>query len=217
MPKKSATKPHKPVTQTLRPDRGGFTFDSEGSEGGRYHSRTLHVPGLSSGLTIGRGYDMGAKSAGQITSDLVAAGVDLASAKTVSGAATLRGENAKKFIKDNKVEALEITELTQKKLFEVTYAAEEQSARGVCDRASTKYGACDWDKLHPAIQELIVDLKYRGDNTPRSREVIQPLIVANDLEGLAKAIADQNNWKTVPADRFNRRKAFMEAAARTKQ
>jgi hypothetical protein len=47
--------------------------------------------------------------------------------------------------------------------------------------------------------------------------VIQPLIVANDLEGLAKAVADQNNWKTVPADRFNRRKAFMEAAARTKQ
>jgi hypothetical protein len=158
---------------------------------------------------------MGAKSPGQITSDLVAAGVDLAWAKTVSGAATLRGENAKKFVKDNKLEAFEITELAQKRLFEVTYGAEEQSARGVCDRASTKYGPCDWDKLHPAIQELIVDLKYRGDYTPHSREVIQPLIVANDLKGLAKAVADQSNWKTVPTDRFNRRKAFMEAAART--
>jgi hypothetical protein len=95
MPNKAATKPSKPVTQTqIRPDRGRLTFDSEGNEGGRYHSRTLHVPGLSSGLTIGRGYDMGAKSPGQITSDLVAAGVDLASAKTVSGAATLRGEKS---------------------------------------------------------------------------------------------------------------------------
>jgi hypothetical protein len=83
---------------------------------------------------------MRAKSAGQITADLVAAAVDLSSAKTVSGAATLRGENAKKFIKDNKLEAFGVTELAQKKLFEVTYAAEEQSARGVCDRASTKYG-----------------------------------------------------------------------------
>src|SRR5689334_19835604 len=99
----------KPVTTTLlRPDRGGLTFDSEGTEGGRYHSRTLHVPGPSSGLTIGRGYDMGSKSSGQITSDLVAAGVDLASAKTLSGAATLRGENAKKFIREKGVESFEI-------------------------------------------------------------------------------------------------------------
>jgi len=160
---------------------------------------------------------MGAKNPGQITSDLVTAGVDLALAKTVSGAATLRGENAKKFIEDNNLESFEITALAQKRLFEITYATEEQSARGVCERASTKYGACDWDKLDPAIQELIVDLKYRGDYTPHSREVIQPLIVANDLAGLAKAMADQNNWKTVPTDRFNRRKAFIEAAARAKQ
>lgn len=204
----------KPVTTTLvRPGRGGLTFDSEGTEGGRYHSRTLHVPGPSSGLTIGRGYDMGSKSAGQITSDLVAAGVDLTSAKVLSGAATLRGENAKKFIKEKGVESFEITELSQKKLFEITYAAEESSARGVCERASSKYGVCDWEKLHHAIRELIVDLKYRGDYTPRSREVIQPLIVANDLQGLTKAMADQNNWKSVPADRFARRKSFMEAAA----
>jgi hypothetical protein len=47
--------------------------------------------------------------------------------------------------------------------------------------------------------------------------VIQPLIVANDLEGLAKAVADQRNWKTAPTDRFNRRKAFMETTARANQ
>jgi hypothetical protein len=157
---------------------------------------------------------MGAKGAGQITSDLATAGVDLASAKALSSAATLRGENAKKFIKDNRLESFEITELAQKKLFDITYVAEEQVARGVCERASSKYGKCDWDKLHPAIQELIVDLKYRGDYTPTSREVIQPLIVANDLEGLAKAMADRSNWKSVPDDRFSRRRAFMESAVK---
>jgi len=206
MPEKPAT------TELLRPERGRLTLASEGNEGGNFNSRTLHVPGPSSGLTIGRDYDMGSKSQDQIRSDLVAAGVDIAMAKKLSSASTLRGESARKFIKDNQVESFEISEQTQKKLFETNYAAEERSARGVCERASAKYGKCDWDNLHPAIQELIVDLKYRGDYTPRSRDIIQELIVANDLEGLAKAMADENNWKGVPAARFARRKVFMEAA-----
>lgn len=207
--------PDMPVTTTLlRPDRGGLTFDSEGTEGGKLHSRTLHVHGSNSGLTIGRGYDMATKSASQITADLAAAGVDPAAAKTLSLAASLRGDNAKKFIKDNGIESFEISELTQKKLFEATYAAEEQSVRSVCQRAAKKFGEFEWEKLHPAIQELVVDLKYRGDYTPQSREVIQLLIVENDLEGLAEVMADQKNWAGVPVDRFTRRKAFMEAAVK---
>lgn len=199
-PKTATSQRHKPRAVTaLRPDRGGLTFDAEGTEGGKYHSRVLHVPGPSSGLTIGRGYDMGSKSAGEITTDLVAAGVELAMAKKLSGAATLRGENAKKFIKDNSLESFEISEL--------------RVARGVCERAS-KQGACNWDELHPAIRELIVDLKYRGDYTVRTRKTIQPLIEANDLEGLAKAMADQKTWKGVPGDRFARRKAFIDAAVK---
>jgi hypothetical protein len=143
--------------------------------------------------------------------ELVAAGVDPAMAQKLAAASTLRGESARKFIEDNQ-HSFEISELAQKKLFEATYAAEERSARGVCERANAKYGDCDWDELHPAIKELIVDLKYRGDYTPRSRELIQEFIVANDLESLTEAMADQNNWKGVPLDRFARRKAFMETA-----
>jgi hypothetical protein len=123
--------PDKQISATqFRPARGSVTFDSEGTEGGKYHSRKLHVPGPSSGLTIGRGYDMGAKTAAQITTDLVAAGVELAMAQKLSGAATLRGENAKKFIKEKGVESFEISELSQKTLFEITYAAESGVARG---------------------------------------------------------------------------------------
>lgn len=199
-------------TPSLRSYRGRLTFDVEVSEGGKDHSRTPHVPSPSAGVTIGRGYDMGSKNSGQITADLVAAGVDLTMAQKLSGGAMLRGENAKKFIKDKELDTFEISERIRDKLFEATYAAEERSARGVCERANAKYGACDWDELHPAIQELIIDLKYHGDYTPKSRELIQEMIVANDLESLTEAMADQSNWKGVPAHRFARRKAFMESA-----
>lgn len=49
-----------------KPKEGTITFDSEGTEGGLFHSRKLHVPTFSSGLTIGRGYDMRFKTAMKI-------------------------------------------------------------------------------------------------------------------------------------------------------
>jgi hypothetical protein len=44
----------------LKPTRGLITFEAEGVENqsSPYHSRYFHVPTPSSGLTIGRGYDM---------------------------------------------------------------------------------------------------------------------------------------------------------------
>src|SRR3954468_22937564 len=55
--------------------RGQITFDVEGNEGGRWHSRTPHVPSDDSGLTIGRGYDMRYRSAEQITKQMTEAGI----------------------------------------------------------------------------------------------------------------------------------------------
>lgn len=54
----------------LKPAEGVVTFDSEGTEGGLYHSRILHVPTETSGLTLGRGYDMKLKIGTQISADL---------------------------------------------------------------------------------------------------------------------------------------------------
>lgn len=159
---------------------------------------------------------MGAKSAGQIATDLVRAGVELTTARTIANAASLRGAEAKKFIEDNQLASFEITAEAQKKLFETSYEQEAASAKAVCERARSRYGTCDW-ALYPAIQELVVDLKYRGDYTPRSREIIQQHIVANDLEGLTRALADRTNWSNVPADRFNRRAAMAKAALEDKQ
>ena len=45
--------PMTPVMTALDvPEIGIVTWDSEGSEGGRFHSRRLHVPSDTSGLTI---------------------------------------------------------------------------------------------------------------------------------------------------------------------
>ena len=206
-----------PTSTLIRPARGRVTFDSEGMEGGRYHSRVLHVPGNTSGLTIGRGYDMGSKIPGQIATDLMRAGVEVSKARTIAGAANLRGPAAKKFIQDNHLESFEITAEAQKKLFESSYETEAASAKAVCERASTRYGTCNWDELHPVIQELVVDLKFRGDYTPRTRELIQHHIVANDLEGLARALGNRANWQSVPPDRFARRAAAAQAALEEKQ
>ena len=87
-------------------------------------------------------------------------------------------------------------------------------AKRVCEKAK-KHGVCKWDELHASIRDLIVDLKYRGDYTESSREHIQALIVANDVAGLAKAMADKSIWKNVPPDRFERRKTFMAEAVKT--
>lgn len=159
-----------PVT----PDKGMVTWDSEGMEGGTYHSRKLHVPSKESGLTIGRGYDMKTKNAGTIVNDLTKAGVSKEDAETISGAAGKKGPDAEKFITDNKLENFEITQAGQKILFEGSYATEESEAKRLAtkDDVTAKYGSTDWDKLDPAIKEMLVDLKFRGDYDGAAREKI---------------------------------------------
>jgi len=198
----------------VKPARGLLTWDSEGQEGGPFHSRKLHVPTLSSGLTIGRGYDMREKSAAQIEADLKSAGVSAAEAKTIAGAAGLRGVRARQFIKDKGLQNFEISRPGQVKLFEITYAAEEAVVKRICNKADCKkaFGAVDWEKTHPAIRDLFVDLKFRGDYTPTSRKVVQKLLATNDLAQLTKVMANKAHWAGVPPDRFQRRKAFMAAA-----
>ena len=80
-------------------DRGQLTFDSEGEEGGRLHSRKLRVPTDKSGLTIGRGYDMKDKTKEQIEKNLRVAGICKENAKLLSRATGLQGKAARKFMK----------------------------------------------------------------------------------------------------------------------
>lgn len=197
-----------------RPRRGGLTFDAEGQEGGRYHSRRPHVPGPTSGLTIGRGYDMKHRSRKKIRDDLAAAGVELALAERLSGAAGLAGDAAKAFMAAQALEGCEITPEAQARLFEATYEQLERDTRRLATKADVTetYGATDWDRLHPAIREVLVDLRYRGDYTSACRRFLQRHVASNDLVGFAREMCDRARWPKVPEDRFGRRKAFCEAA-----
>lgn len=198
----------------VSPDIGTVTWSSEGMEGGKYHSRKLHVPTSSSGLTLGRGYDLGMKNSGTVVNDLTKAGVAKDKALLIAKAVGLKGDKAKEFITKNKLEKFEISECGQKQLFDITYQAEAKEAKRLCEKADvTKaYGKCDWVKLELAIQEMLVDLKFRGDYNATARKRIQKLVSKNDFEGFVKVMTDKSHWKNVPKDRFDRRKKFLENA-----
>jgi hypothetical protein len=197
--------------------RGQLTFDAEGNEGGRWHSRKPHVPSDNSGLTVGRGYDMKHRTAEQITKQLKEAGLSADAAKRYAGAVGLSGEKAREYMRS--ADLPEITPAQQKALFAITYAEIEASARKLSTSPEVvkAYGLVDWDRLHPAVRELVIDLRYRGDYTPKTREFVQPLVVKNDLKGLAAVMADRDRWAKVPEDRFRRRAAFATKAAEEKK
>lgn len=196
----------------VKPAVGIVTFEAEGMEGGYFHSRILHVPGSWSGVTIGRGYDMGMKSTAKIQKELQSAGLSAKIAAVLGKASGHKGASARQFIIDNDLLDLQITPIQQNALFAITYGDEEATAKRICTSKAVEasFGACDWDKLDSKIREIVVDLKYRGDYTRKTRNFIQPPIVANDLAAFKVEMLNRNNWKSVPKDRFDRRNAFLK-------
>jgi len=191
---------------------GRLTFEAEGREGGPFHSRRFHVPSSGSGLTIGRGYDMKLRSKSDVRDDLVVAELDREKAVLISQAAGLNGDEAEEFIEENNLEDFEISLEAQLKLFEIEYARKVDDTRRLATKADVTraYGETNWDALHQAIKDVLVDLRFRGDYTPSCRRFLQVHVANNDIEGFSKEIADRGRWPNVPADRFNRRKAFCD-------
>ena len=194
--------------------RGQLTFDAEGQEGGKYHSRTPHVPSNASGVTIGRGYDLKHRKKTEVIADMVAAGIAQADANAYSGGVGLTGAAARKFIKDSGAKLKEITAAQQKSLFETTYEEIETDVKRICGKADVvkAYGKTDWANLNAAIKDVLIDLRYRGDYTPSSRKLIQEATAQNDYETFREKIVDRSNWSNVPKDRFDRRVKFINAS-----
>lgn len=195
----------------LKPTEGEVTFDSEGTEGGLYHSRILHVPTEGSGLTLGRGYDMKHKVSTKISADLIKAGVDANKSLLIGNAGGKQGTLARQFIIDNDLLDFQITPLAQQSLFAITFAEEAAEAKRVCTlkRVEDIYGECKWEDLDYRIKEIVVDLKFRGDYTDETRKLIQTHIAKNDFEKFKDVMSDKSKWPTVPTDRFDRRKKFL--------
>lgn len=193
---------------------GQLTFDVEGMEKhGPYFSRKLHVPSSSSGITIGRGYDMKLRSSDEIIEDMTACGVAVGKAKKLGACGGYSGKAGKDFLQEKDLKDLEISPAQQKALFTVTFHEMEGDVLRICNKADVvaKYGETQWAELDHGIKDIVIDLRYRGDYKPATREKIQPILVANSRSRLKKLMADEHYWMTrfgVPPERFERRKKY---------
>jgi hypothetical protein len=68
-----------------------------------------------------------------------------------------------------------------------------------------RYGKTDWNKLHCAIKKILIDLRFRGDYSIKTRKIIQKAVADNDLKKFTALMADRKNWKGVPKVRFEGR------------
>lgn len=197
------------------PSKGLLTWNAEGNEGGPFHSRKLHVPSASSGLTIGRGYDCRRKPARQITSDLVGCGLTANDTAVLARASGLSGRGAEDFIIDNDLLDFQVTPEQQKAIFNISYQEEALEVQRICAKQDVVklYGETDWDSLNAIIRDVIIDLKFRGDYTGASRRFLQKSIADNDLDAFSGYIKDATRWPGVPADRFQRRVSFVSCTA----
>lgn len=198
------------IAAITAPDVGVLTWDSEGQEGGPYHSRAFHVPSDTSGVTLGRGYDMKQKTATTIIADLTTAGLTAVEAAKIGKAAGLMGAAARKFVIENDLLDFEITAAVQLALFKKTYDFHLADMKRISNSSSTvaAYGQIDWSKLPQTIVDILVDLRYRGDFTPASRKLFQKLLVDGEYLKFKAVIQDQTNWSGVPQGRFDLRSKY---------
>ncbi len=159
--------------------RGQFTFVIEGHPINEANTRTIHHPwnrldpNNKSGVTIGRGYDMGQRDRDTIIRDLIAAEIPDNQARMLAGAARLTHNLAANFVHNNKDSPwATITEVQERQLFENIYSvfAEEVESRW---REIRPWGIRfengiermypyqrSFDDLSAHVQDVAVDIAY---------------------------------------------------------
>lgn len=174
----------------LKVDKGQLTFDAEGNDNDKsyYFSRKIHWPGDKSGVTIGRGYDMGSRKEKEVYGDLLASGVLEDHAVLLAKGAGLKGEDAEKFVAKNKSTIPSITREAQKNLFSMMYekyetAAEKNYSMGI----DKKDGVTAWKNLSLAIRDVAVDFVYQQGSMYFSQI---EAVSKNDIKTLQKSILD---------------------------
>ena len=104
----------------------------------------------------------------------------------------------------NHLNNVEITERQQKELFKISYAREEAEAK----RVTTKYYKTNWKSLNPKIQEILIDMKYRGDLRPTSSSAAQKALKAavkeNNLQKFKQVCKTMQNVATLEACKSTR-------------
>lgn len=207
----------------LKVPRGQLTFDVEGNdiENSIYFSRVAHWPPVgNSGVTLGRGYDIGQQP--NVTADLESVGIGEPFLSWIVGGQGKRQMEARDYLAEASAENRQhkFTRKQQHQLFVYTYQLMEADVRriSVANATLNKYlpsmvsqGEEAWNAIDGKIKDLMIDLRYRGDYKPATREKIQEYCYKNEFSGLKQAMRDEMFWistHNVPPDRFNKRKEF---------
>ncbi len=173
-----ALSPHWRPANTSGPlhvHEGQLTFDREGADyitavepfrQKKYpnFSRILHWPKrANSGVTLGRGYDMGGRSSGEIYSAFIQAGIEEYKAVICSKAAHLKSRQAEQFVRIYGPLVGEITHQQQVQLFNIAYRKKLSEARSFYIRVAKSIpDAPAWNTLDIKIRDVVVDIFYQG-------------------------------------------------------
>lgn len=159
---------------SLKVREGQLTFDAEGVDyvtavepfrqtSTLYFSRILQWPGGASGVTLGRGYDMGQRSRGEIHATLCQAGIEDFKASLCSRAAGLRGHFANEYVYVYRLLVGEITHLQQIALFEIIYPDYIRLSQHYYNKYTrTIINKTPWTMLKSKIKDVYVDVVYQG-------------------------------------------------------
>lgn len=139
------------------------------------------------------------------------------------GAAGKKKNDAKIYLENSETSKRQsnISRKQQYSLFRYTYKFIEMDVERISKKKSvidqyappSSDGDALWEGIDRKIKDLMVDLRYRGDYTPKTREKIQALCYTNNFSELKIIIKDRNFWIStigVPLDRFKRRVAYVE-------
>lgn len=149
----------------LTVNAGQITFDAEGNDNPHSisFSRHIHWPKGVSGVTIGRGYDMGSRTQEAIVLDLTRSGVPADQAELMSQGRKLTGASAERFVKNNRNECGIISREAQARLFELIYPNYLSRAKTVYLNKTAKFSErTSWENLKAPIREIAVDFVYQG-------------------------------------------------------
>ncbi len=152
------------VEPTIR--EGRITFDAEGNNipSSPFFSRVIHWPGNElSGVTLGRGYDMGFRTESEIHDHMKNAGIAHDQATKIARAYGKKGTAAQQFVVSNKTMIGEISSEQEINLFNEIYPDYIERAIVNYDRwTESEPERTDWSSLDQVIRDVLVDFVYQG-------------------------------------------------------
>ena len=145
---------------------GRITFDAEGNNipTSPFFSRVVHWPGNDlSGVTLGRGYDMGSRPEIEIYDHMTSAGIAHDQATKIAQAHGKKGVIAQQFVRENRASIGQITPEQEIVLFNIIYPNYVARAiRNYDHWTASEPERTEWNALDQVIRDVLVDFVYQG-------------------------------------------------------